>query len=485
MTQYDIILIHPPFSLDSSSVVSSYPKSITIRGAMMPMGMLSLAAFLEDHSFSVRIVNLGLERILTGCNIEEIIKHLEARIYAIDLHWVAHSVSAIQTAELCKKFHPESSIILGGMTASFYDTEILLGFPFIDAIVRGEAEYPIALLAERLCSGKGLDGIRGITYRIGNTLECNKPYLPHRIDDLDFVRLNLLQNWDQYLKFCGSDYDINHKSCFWLNIARGCPYECSFCGGSLSGYQLVTGRNYPVTREPKKVAEDIARLWEQGVRIVCLSHDLEVFGDEYTSSTLNWIKKKNCNISLYWESFRLPSSAFVEQAIKVFNSLEVSISLESASEEVRKKNKPNSFFTNKSLFRALDFLEKHGASTGVYFLVGLPGETLSSCRDMINMIEQIVKGKKHIWVSEIIPYTIDPHCVMAVNPKEFGVGLFFKSFKDYYEIPRFSGETYYWIGHQTNRLSRSMIADITDTVQEHINSLRQEGLASNHRFWYC
>ena len=109
---------------------------------------------------------------------KEIIKHLEANIYAIDLHWVSQAVSAIQTAELCKKFHPESSVILGGMTASFYDTEILRSFPFIDDIVRGEAEYPIALLAKRVCLGKGVDGIRGITYRIGDTLKRNKPYPP-------------------------------------------------------------------------------------------------------------------------------------------------------------------------------------------------------------------------------------------------------------------------------------------------------------------
>ncbi len=228
----------------------------------------------------------------------------------------------------------------------------------------------------------------------------------------------------------------------------------------------------------------MAKLCEQGVKIICFSHDPETFGKEYYSSVMSWIKKMGCDVSLYWESFRLPSSDFIIKALNVFNSLEVSISLESASEEVREINKPMSYFTNKELMRALEFLEQHGVSTGIHFLIGLPGETEQSCRDKINMSMTIVEGKKNIWISRIIPYTIDPHCIMALNPKQFGVKLFFNTFRDYCQIPCFSRETHYWIGHETTTMSRTMISDMTDTVGDYINNLHQEGLISNYRFWF-
>jgi radical SAM superfamily enzyme YgiQ (UPF0313 family) len=252
VSKYDVIFLHPSFILNDYSITGTPSDAITVPGVMMPMGMFSLASFLEDYGLRTKIVNLGIEKMLTGCTIEEIINNMDAKNYAIDLHWTSNSLSAIHTAKICKNIHPESTVILGGMTASYYAEEILQSFPFIDVIVVGEAEYPIASLANN--GGLiNLDRIDGITYRIGKDIKSNNPSMPVNIDSFDFVRLKVLDHSDMYIKFSSNIYSLKNRDNFWLNIARSCPFNCSYCGGSSYGYKSLTGRQYPVVRNPKVV----------------------------------------------------------------------------------------------------------------------------------------------------------------------------------------------------------------------------------------
>ena len=116
-----------------------------------------------------------------------------------------------------------------GIHATFMYNQVLGEAPWIDAIVRGEGEE-----------------IRGIAYRDGTDVIAT-PAAP-TVKDLDGISpdWSVLQ-WDKYI------YIPMGKRVAIPNMARGCPFTCSFCS------QWKFWRDYRV-RDPKKVADEIERL---------------------------------------------------------------------------------------------------------------------------------------------------------------------------------------------------------------------------------
>jgi radical SAM superfamily enzyme YgiQ (UPF0313 family) len=143
---YDVILIHPPAIYDFRNK-PLFPGALAtvehVQFIEVPIGMLSIADYLDRHGYKVIIDNLA-DRMVNNKDFdaEEHIKNSSARIYAIDLHFQHHAQGAIEVAKLCKKLHPDSLVIIGGLTATRFHEEIILKFEFVDAVIRSEAEKP-------------------------------------------------------------------------------------------------------------------------------------------------------------------------------------------------------------------------------------------------------------------------------------------------------------------------------------------------------
>jgi len=445
------------------------------------MGFFPMASLLEDGGFSARIYNLGLEQSLDpSLKIKDFLKSLEAKVYAVDLHWFTHSMGALEVAEQCKRYHPDSFVVLGGFTATHYDLDIMRSYPFVDAVARGESEYVLLSLVRALCSTRRIDDVNGITYRVRDSLKRNPVSPPRSLDSFNFTKLELMENWDRQLRCCTRAYDKGMKPSFWLTIARGCLSECIYCGGARSCYQLLTGRDKPVVRGVKEIAEDIGELAEKGVKIVKFNHDPEMFGKRFWSTLLDSVKNLGVDMSMYWESYRLPSKAFIEKATATFADLNVAISPESPSEDVRVL--AGRFFTDKQMFDTIEFLEKAGVMTDIYFLIGLPGETLDSASGIIEFTKRISRNK-HTLVQPLIPYTIDPHCPMALNPERYGVKPLLKSFDDYRRVC-VEQKWEKWIGHETENLSQAAISELTASIRSIVMTLPQEGVSAKIAFDY-
>ena len=86
-------------------------------------------------------------------------------------------------ARECRKRMPGIPIIFGGPQASVVDVETLEHFPWIDIVVRGEAEMSIRHLILYFKSGFPLENAAGFTWRRGARI-CRTPDAPP-VDDLD------------------------------------------------------------------------------------------------------------------------------------------------------------------------------------------------------------------------------------------------------------------------------------------------------------
>lgn len=106
-------------------------------------------------------------------------------------------------------------IVLGGYTATYEYEEILSRNPAVDAIVRGEAEYVLPGLVERVERGEPWHDMDALTYRGEDKIVSNKlPHLHMGLDDLPFPRRS------PYLARIGLASILS---------SRGCYAKCSFC----------------------------------------------------------------------------------------------------------------------------------------------------------------------------------------------------------------------------------------------------------------
>src|SRR5512139_1049584 len=158
----DFIFLHVP-------KLNNYYRPIShfIWINFLPMGLLGLADLLQRRGISTQVVHLGVEWIEDHhFSIIEYLREKAPRIIALDLHWHHQSFDVMQNVKRIKAAVPQSYILLGGFTASFFHEEIMRNFDEVDGIIRGEAEVPVLELANALLQGgENLFSVPNLTWR--------------------------------------------------------------------------------------------------------------------------------------------------------------------------------------------------------------------------------------------------------------------------------------------------------------------------------
>jgi hypothetical protein len=102
----DLVLLHAPSVWDfREEVILQGPLADVIPSTtqfeMYPIGMTSIAAYLEANNYNVRMVNLAYRMLRKpGYDVPARIDSLDAAVFGIDLHWLPHANGALGVAEL-------------------------------------------------------------------------------------------------------------------------------------------------------------------------------------------------------------------------------------------------------------------------------------------------------------------------------------------------------------------------------------------------
>ena len=156
---YDILFLHPPSSFNKTKFPLSgpFPSGAAENDLFLyaPVGINALYHKLKSQGFNPGVLNIGrlyYNTIKRGdkFDLTKIIADLQAKGFGIDLHWAVHTPGALEMAAAIKKLMPDSFVFLGGLTATYFFREILKDYPYIDAVVLGEADEAIVPLAETL-----------------------------------------------------------------------------------------------------------------------------------------------------------------------------------------------------------------------------------------------------------------------------------------------------------------------------------------------
>jgi radical SAM superfamily enzyme YgiQ (UPF0313 family) len=471
------IFLHPPVTLRRLSEEINQAKGRVSEYPIVPMGLFSMASRLEEEGFETRIVNVSLLKLLNPeKKVEELIKDLDAAIFGIDLHWFTHSYGAIELARLLKSIKNDSKVIVGGYTSSFFYEEIMKKFTFIDGIAIGLAEESVVRYAKYVCKEIDAKEVSDFVIRDGNKIKTNygKYESEDKIDRYNFVKVEKMVNWGEYLRCGPAGYDSLRKPSFWVLLGRGCMRNCGYCGGGIEGFKAASMGNLLHVRKTEKVSEDIDVLNSKyNVKLINFSHDPEAFGEKYYQKLFENIRERKRDVSAYWDSFGIPKKEFINEALKTFNSIVIGISLESTLDEVRFKIGRN--YTIEEFIKSRDYLSNENIGIDIYWTIGLPGETEESAMKIISKSSDLMRLYKNALVIPPFPYTLDPNAPMALHPERYGIKKLYKNFEDYYKATS-SLKWIDWVAHETKNMSKKKIAEVTERAYRAITGIYEAGL---------
>ena len=481
----DLVLLHAPSVYDFRQKTILYgPVSDLIPPSpvfeMYPIGLTSIAEYLERAGYRVRIVNLAV-RMLNNkrFDAEAFIKRLSAPVFGIDLHWMLHSHGAIEIAKIVKRYHPEAKLVFGGFSSSYYYKE-LLEYPEIDYVLRGDStEEPFRQLMDCIMNKREPETVPNLVWRDsqGKTRENPFSNVP---DDLSDVMVNHYGNVIRsVIRYRDLASYIPVKD--WLRYpitavftCRGCTHNCIICGGSTAAFKQFYNRQKTAFRSPESVVQDIKHISHFSNGPIFILGDLRQPGENYAGEILSWLQKNRVKNQFILELFSPASRDLLRQMSQSCPNFCLEISPESHDPEIRKIIGRN--YSSQDLEQTLsDALEAGCGRLDVFFMIGLPKQTPQSVMDTIDYCDfllQKFKGDKRLslFISPLGPF-LDPGSLSFEHPERYGYHVLFRTLEEHRQA-LVSPHWKYSLNYETEWMTRQQIVDTAYEAILRLNRLK-------------
>ena len=409
---------------------------------VMPLGLPALANLLADQGRSVRIVHVGIEREADpSFSMQTWMHKWRPSMVLLPLHWHQQVRAVVQAAERIRAWLPQTSIVLGGFTASVFASELLESLPFVDAVVRGDGEQPMAELARVLLDhAASMEAIPNLVWRDQRRVRDNG----HRwaLDasmaaTLRHGDLGLLQHAQDYLqRALYADFSEGvagaggYGRAAYLNAGRGCHCDCAMCGGAASGQRITSLRSgillYPIDKLMRDVRDAVA----SGAETLRMSFD----PPPARGHMLRWfeaIRSEGHALRLLYDGWYLPGPALLDAIARTFTpGSTLILSPECGSEAVRFRVRGMPF-SNERLLRSIQQATDRGLQVHCFFSAGLPTESPQDVEQTALLIERI---RRHTRASvSVCPMVLDPASPVFASPERFGVRLVRRTLGEFFD----------------------------------------------------
>ncbi len=436
MANADLVLLHAPSVYDfRENSIMFGPVSDMVPSSpifeMYPLGFTTMAEYLERHGMDVRIVNLAVLMLRSELfDVEKAIRRMDPVAFGIDLHWMPHAHGSIEIARVCKKHHPDTPVVFGGLTSSYYHEE-LASYECVDYVLRGDStEEPMLRLMRALKGGGSVADVPNLTYSTadGSVVSNGIEWVPGDMDavsmDYSFNMRSVIRNRDMISVLPFKDW-LRYPVCAALT-SRGCAHNCVTCGGSATAFRTHFGRSKVAYRDPERICRDVAHFQKYIPGPVFVLNDPLQGGEDYARALIEGLGRLELKNAVAFEFFRPPSEdwwAFMDAHLDDWSA---EISMESHDDEVRAafgKRFP-AVEAEESIAAAF----RHGCRRfDLYFMTGLPTQTSESVRGTVDyargLYERVGNDPRLLaFVSPMAP-TLDPGSMVFEDPDRFGYTL--------------------------------------------------------------
>ncbi|MBS7638471.1 TIGR04190 family B12-binding domain/radical SAM domain protein [Candidatus Bathyarchaeota archaeon] len=487
MGRPDLVLLHAPSVYDFRRRFAMYgPISDVIPSTpifeMYPLGFVSIVGYLEARGYNTRIVNLAVKMLRDReFDVERTISKLDPLAFGIDLHWMVHASGSLDIAEIVKRYHPETPIIVGGLSATYYHEEIIKGFPQVDYILRGDStERPLLHLLEDIEAGREPEGVENLTWRSGDGRIRVNPlsHVPESLDDLgldygDMVSLVVRhRSLEENLPYEGfMDYPFTA-----LLTCKGCLYNCVTCGGSRFAYRKFFNRDKPAFKSPERLLEEVLAVSEYFDAPIFLLGDLRQGGERYAEMILRGIGREGVDNTLTLELFTPASRSFLEAIAGSCERFALEISPETHDDAVRRlQGRP---YSSSELERTVEEAMRLDCEKfDVFFMVGIPGQTVDSTLESVEYSKRLLErfgrgGRLHTFIAPMAPF-LDPGSLAFEYPARHGYRRLYSSLREH----RDALLQPCWkliLNYETRWMTRDQIAEATYKAMMRMNEVKME-----------
>ena len=277
------------------------------------------------------------------------------------------SIKYLQTYKLLdriKQKFPNLSIVAGGAHVTTFQEKVLEECGSIDFGIVFEGEKAIV----EICKNKNLDSVKGLIFRKNKEIVHTGEREPEmRLDGIMFPSLE---------KF---ELDKYPEKMIPVVSSRGCPYRCNFCT-----IATCMGKRFRI-RSAKNVTDEIEYWYKKGIRKFNFVDDnftfhrkrVEEFCDEIMKRELRGLKIQCSN------GVRADKVDYdLLKKMKDAGFYQLFFGVESANNHILKNM--NKTETIEIIDKTIKDACSLGYETGLFFVIGYPGETLNEFRNSLN-----------------------------------------------------------------------------------------------------
>jgi len=339
-----------------------------------PLGLLYIAAVLEDIGHTVEIIDLG---VFNYSDMYIFDKVHNADFVGINV-FTNNCIFANKLAKKLKDNFEDLLIVIGGPHCTFLKKKALIDIPNADIAVILEGENVIKEIIKYLEGKRILSDIPGIYYKEGKdikkggTIEIIKD-----LDSIPFPARHLVDS-SKYGKFP------------WLNLSkynftsmmtsRGCPFKCRFC----ARYSNVFPQWGYRERSVENVVDEIIEL-NKKYKFVTIIDDNFLANNKRAHMIFDKLIEYDTDIIIQILGARIDcADRVLFKKMKKVNVKFISFGIESGNQEVLD-------FYNKNISldqirSTLKMTDEFGFITSATFIIGAPIETNLHIKNTINFI---------------------------------------------------------------------------------------------------
>jgi anaerobic magnesium-protoporphyrin IX monomethyl ester cyclase len=337
-------------------------------------GILSLAAFIRKHGYSVSVFDCNLEQIQE----EDFERKFNERYNACQIRYFGFS-STVQTAktayriaEKIKDKKPHIPIIFGGAHATTMPEDVLK-HDFIDFVIRGEGELPLLALLRNW----KLNEINGLCYKENNQLFINRNC--KRIIELDklptpafdLVPMNLCKPLIGTYKKLPATIMVT---------SRGCINKCSFCSRILGNSLSLLS--------PKKIMEELEILYHKyNFRHITFYDDTFISDYSRIQEFCELLLSSKLKVSWTCSSRVDKVDLQILKLMKKAGCHQIMYGIESFDKQVLKNINKN--IEPENIYNAIKLTKQAGIEVRASLMIGNPGDTNSILRNNIKQLKQL------------------------------------------------------------------------------------------------
>lgn len=428
-----------PAPLDVLFVHESKHHEPTCPIYLLPMGVIGMANWLVDHGIRTEIVHRAIElRLDPTHDVVDAVQRSGAPLVAMDLHWHAAGRDVMHTAARIKERCPDVRVVVGGYTASSFTEEILRDWPQIDYVIRGDGEEAILALARHFTEGLPLEQVPNLARIVDGEYVVSA--LHHVNDGADlgrytFCRFEVLRHWEYYCQQGVMEGVIRLENrrpgVFYCNAGRGCPYNCTFCGGSYDAQRFISGRKKVAYRPVEAMVRDLARMADYNLDTWYNTFQPSRT-EEYWRELFAAIRDAGIRINAVQECLHIPSRAWIEDFARTFGpNSRIDYVIYSGNDTLRKYNKHN-YFSNQQVLDSLEILAEYEVRTELCCLTGLPFEELTHFDEHFRFVDHVRRRFDNAFFNAEI-LAIEPRAIMNVDAEGHAVTSHATTFRDFYE----------------------------------------------------